>query len=38
LPGEATALKWSATEWQKTYSDDGSVDITATFEQVFDPG
>ncbi|WP_011581218.1 MULTISPECIES: phage tail protein [Chelativorans] len=36
LPGESVERKWIASEWQKTYA-DGAIDISAAFEEVFDP-
>jgi phage-related protein len=38
MPSDTTARKWIATEWDKTYGDAGDVAVSATFEEVFDPG
>lgn len=37
LPGEATARKWICTKWNRTWATNRTVDVTATWKEVFDP-
>jgi len=37
LPGEASPRQWIAPTWRRVYSGNTITDITATFEETFDP-
>lgn len=37
MPGETSARQWIATSWRKTYSDAINQDVSAEFEETFDP-
>ncbi len=37
LPGEAVTRKWICTKWNRSWSENRTVDVSATWKEVFDP-